>query len=311
MTVTIDDALIFNAITNAGYPAEATLLGSELVDAWISECLEHDKIYKTLLLEAGFFIELDAQTYIVGACDRVMQDSDGVLFEESKSTGNKKSKTYGPEQWFEQISTGHQIALYGEALRVGTFVKDEGGWKTQQFNQPEPKVLVRAVTKFKPCEIWPGPEGAIVNVTPEHVQRVMNVVRNAAASIRAMRKTGLLPWAFVTHQCTKVYGYNKYPCVFLPSCSKSQYAAGGHFAGLSPGSSEVVKFLLDSGRVSRDNAEVVILSSSSLEDFEWCAERFRRRAAGEAEEDKRDFDIGSVLHVGLAEYRKILQDQGF
>lgn len=311
----IDSNAIFNAITGANYPAAATELGAELVDAWVAECQVEDQRYRTLLIEGGFYFFPSPKLCVVGACDRVMEDTDGALFEETKTTGNKKSKTYGPEQWFDNISEGHQIGVYGAGMRDGTFVwreVEDGPFITARFNAAAPRVLVRAVTKFKPCEIWPTPAGAIIEITPRKIETTLNVVRNAAASIRAMRKSGLLPWSLPTHQCVKVYGFTKYPCNFLDFCKRGEYVTHvGGVEGLSPGSSEVVQYLIGTGQLDPNDSETVILSSSSLEDWMWCGERFRRRAAGEEKESKSDFDIGSVVHIGLEAYRRQMQAQGY
>lgn len=346
MTVTIDDAQIFNAITNAGYPAEATLLGSELCDAWVENCVEHDLKYKTLLLEAGFFIELDAQTYVVGACDRVMQDEDGVLVEESKSTS--KSKTWTAERWFEALVAGHQLGTYGAALKIGTFIDpaigpfptcpnckgsgemDSGGvtpWGAgidvrcnctypQEFKfNVEPRILVRAVTKSKPPEVWPAPEGQIVKIDQRKIDTTLNVYRNEAVAIRARRQIQLVPWMLPGKHCEKTYGFKTFICQHAKECKDGVYPVGDARVrplGLSPGSDSVVDYLISSGRISLDKfSETVILSSSSLETGMQCMELWRRQSLGQERESKTSLDVGSVLHVGLAAYRRILQEQGY
>jgi hypothetical protein len=78
----IDSERIFNSITSQKLPAAATELGAELVDTWVENCAAHDQRYKTLLLEAGFYIPLGPKTWLVGACDKVMLDEQGLLLEE-------------------------------------------------------------------------------------------------------------------------------------------------------------------------------------------------------------------------------------
>lgn len=327
----IDTDRIANAILATSYSSGALELGSELCEAWALACAEHDQQFRTLMLEAGFYIQLQPKTWLLGACDRVMADADGPMFEESKSTANKKSKTWGSWEWFDSICEGHQIGVYGAAMSWGTFVARRevcdvvGGahkpgcaegcgaeWQTQKFSVVEPRVLVRAATKFKPVEIWPTPAGAIVKIAQTKIESVLNVARNAAEAIRAMRGTGVLPWALVTHGCTKVYGFSKFPCGFLESCKKGEYKTGNQRGeGLSPGSSQVLSYLVEREMLDLSDPEVVILSSSSLEDYLWCAERFRRRSNGEPEESKVDFEIGSVMHEGLHQYRLQMQEQGF
>lgn len=303
----IDSERIFNTITSANFPALAVEQGSELVDSWISECFAEDqKRYKTLLIEAGFFIELDPVTFVVGACDRVMKDSEGVLIEESKSTS--KSKTWTAERWYESLVRGHQIPTYAAALKYGTFV--EGEWAPRVA---VPRILVRAATKSRPPEIWPSPEGQIVEPENSRIDAVLNMYRNEAVGIRAKRRTGLVPWAVPGKHCEKTYGFKTYMCEFAEECGALRFpVAVPSFAGFSPGSSEVVEYLVRVGKISLDNAaEVVILSSSSMEDAMQCSEKWRRRSVGQERESKESLEIGSVLHLGLKSYHEQLKESGY
>lgn len=318
----IDSGAIFNAIASAQYPAAATELGAELVDSWVAEVEESDRrLYKTLLLEAGFFIALDAKTYVVGACDRVMRDAEGVLVEEMKTTS--KSKTWTAERWFDSISKSHQIGTYAAALSHGTFIFGDSvpSWAdvgasadnpvAYSPNIKNPRILVRAVTKSKPPEIWPTALGATIMVDAKRIETTLNVYRNEAAGIRAKRATGLVPWQLPAKHCEKTYGFKVYVCEFAEECAKGIYPTGLVQLGLSPGSSRVFNYLVESGRIDPSDPNVVCLSASSLEDSMQCSERWRRRNLGQERESKDSLDIGSVLHLGCLNYHQQLMEQGY
>lgn len=319
----IDSERIFNAITSGNYPALAVEQGSELVDAWVAACVEEDKRYTTLLLEAGFFIELNENTFVVGAIDKIMRDSNGILAGEWKTSS--KSRTWGPERWFDSLVNSHQIGTYSAALKYGLFPvsleiaqmlgappDDNDGLWTPRL--AEPRILARAVTKTKPPEIWPTPAGAEIKCPVARIEATLNAYRNEAAGIRAKRKTGVVPWQLPAKHCEKTYGFKVYTCEFLEECRALRFpvGAGAFEHGLSPGSSDVVKYLVDSGRISLDNAtEVCILSSSSLEDAMQCSEKWRRRSIGQERESKESLEIGSVLHLGLKSYHEQLRENGY
>jgi len=308
----IDSERIFNAITSEKFPALAVEEGSELVDKWIEECYAEDLRYKTLMLEAGFFIELEANTFITGAADKVMVDPEyGPIGEEMKST-SRRSKYWTPERWLEQISSTHQVATYAAAFREGSFIV--GGGELWRPQITEPRLLCRAISKTKPPELWPTPAGALVAIDSRHINATLNAYRSAAVAIRARRKLGVVPWQIPGFHCVKRYPGNKeFPCEFGTECGERTYPTErrSEDRGMSPGSTSVLKYLVDSGRVEVDNPEVTVLSASSLDDFMQCAEKWRRRSIGQERESKESLEIGSVLHLGLKEYHTILKENGF
>src|SRR5581483_3133796 len=313
ITPQINSEKIFNAITSQRLPAAATELGAELVDAWVEQCVAHDQAYRTLLLEAGFYIPLGPKTWVVGACDRVMLDEEGVLLEEMKTT-SAGSKTWTPERWYDQLAGGHQVATYAAALQRGSFIiaqerlpnwavvdcdgpappseRDitrfaigyEKGGLVWTPNVTSPRILLRAVSKSKPPQIWPTPAGAFVTVLDRRIDAALNAYRNEAAAIRARRATQLVPWQLVGQQCIKKFGFKEFPCQFLRACQTGEVAlteCAAPGAGLSPGSNAVVQFLIKSGRIALDEyRDHVILSASSFENLQQCPELWRRLSEG-------------------------------
>jgi hypothetical protein len=191
---------------------------------------------------------------------------------------------------------------------------EHGGmtWKPQVTR---PRLLVRAVSKSKPPQIWPTAAGAFVEVSDARIDTTLNAYRNEAAAIRARHTTQLLPWQLPGNQCIKKFGFKDFPCAFLRACQTggaklTECATPG--TGLSPGSNAVVQFLIKTGRIAlNEYRDHVILSASSFENLQQCPELWRRLSEGEPREEKEAFDVGHVFHTGALEYHTQLQEQGF
>lgn len=294
--------------------------GAGLVDHWISECAELDRRDKTLAVEAGFFVEVAPDTFVVGTQDRIAQSHvTGEVFGcEWKSTKHQ-TKMWTPEAWYESISGGHQVATYALGLKFGQVI-GEGVIGTVPLREGEMmfpedgsvNILVRAVSKSHPPVIWPDPEGKFVNVTSGRMEAMRSVYQNVAASIRVQRR-GKGPWQVPGLQCTNMF---RSVCPLLSECRKFEsFPTGTSLTSItqsfSPGSKKVVSYLIDSGRINEGNlGEVVVLSASTLGTYQQCPERWRREAASGEEEDNEFLDIGTVLHAGLAEVYSQMMEVG-
>lgn len=336
---TIDDSRILSAIMAAGVrSAKAVEAGSELVDAWAAAVVEADSRYRTLGLEVGWFTKLGPGAFVVGCVDKLaverpdpaeraeyeaycsVRGSEPTAPEpfvlEAKTTA-PASRFWTPEKWYDEIARGHQVGTYAMALRWGTFIQpasepvkiDAVEWTP---GVAAPRVLVRAVSKSRPPQIWPGPEGAWVEVGPARLDATRSAYVNAAAAIRAQRATGVVPWQLPGRHCTKQYGTKAYPCTQWSVCHDTrEYPRGERVRGLSPGSAGVVAHLVATGRVRPDDPGVVVLSSSSLDSWAQCPEKWRQEAAGAGGEESEALDTGTVFHAGIAEFQRILKEAGY
>lgn len=289
--------------------------GAGLVDHWISECSELDARDETLAVEVGFFVELDPFTFVVGTQDRVARSHvTGEVFGcEWKSTKNR-TKYWTPETWFESISNGHQVATYALGLARGQLIGPDGLPPFIFYDEPEKmNILVRAVSKSHPPQIWPEAAGQFVTVTRERMEATASVYLNEAAGIRAKRKTGKGPWQLPGLQCTNQF---RSVCPHLKGCRKfesfpTEVSLSIIERGFSPGSKSVVKYLVDSGKVNEGNVgDVVILSASTLSTLQQCSERWRIEASSGEEEENENLEVGSVLHAGLSElYLQMMKEE--
>lgn len=302
----IDESRILAAIGGLEVSAQAREDGSELIDTWANTCLEYDAAHQTLAVEAGFYIELDPQTFVVGVIDRLAQDGEGVFACEWKTTKHQ-TKTWGPEEWFAEIERGHQLSTYALGLQAGTFIDGIN------FERPsECRVYVRAVSKSRPPVIWYAPENKSVVVSEARLNATRAAYTNAARSIRAMNGGGGVPWQLPGYHCTK---FIKYRCPFWDTCHEyrqpKQGALGLSAQQLSPGSLKVVEHLKQVGKIRVDNqGQVLVLSSSTLDVWNQCPERWRQMVVtGELEEKNDNLQIGNVFHTGAAEIYRMMMEQ--
>lgn len=294
--------------------------GARLVDYWIEQCETLDGRDKTLAVEVGFFYEAAPLTFIVGTQDRVAQSHvTGEVFGCEWKTTKHRTKLWTPEAWFESISNGHQVATYALGLKRGVIV---GGSVIETIPLQEGQtmfpedgsvnILVRAISKSSPPDMWPSAEGQFVNVTKERLEAVKQVYVNEAEAVRARRRTGVGPWQLPGLQCTNQF---RSVCPHLSTCRKFEsFYTETHLSevgkGFSPGSKRVVQHLVESGKVTEENfKDVVILSASSLSTLQQCAERWRIESGTGEEEENEYLEVGTVLHAGVGEmYRQQMED---
>lgn len=299
----IDQNKILTAIEGAKVSASAREEGAALLDFWIQETAELDARDETLAVEAGFYIQ-HGNTFIVGTQDRIARSHvSGEVFGCEWKTTKHETKFWNKTTWYDSISKGHQVATYALGLKTGTLVEPvEGGFDFSEDGSAN--ILVRAVSKSSPPKLWPSAEGQFVNVSEERMQATLNTYINAAQSIRALRRSGVGPWALPGIQCTNMF---RKQCPFYESCTKFQ-TSNPHtdiktlLQSFSPGSQLVVRTLIDRGLVRVDNlSDVVVLSASTLGSYAQCPERWSRESTGSVDEASGALDVGTVLHTGLAE----------
>lgn len=309
----INESKILDEIRALPVSAVNLEMGASLVDFWIRETAPFDSLATTLAVEAGFYIEPSPNTFIVGTLDRVAQSREtGEVFGCEWKTTKGKTKFWGPSIWLQSISASHQLSTYALGLQRGTFI-DPLPFPTDVF-PPDGSIniLVRAISKSTPPELWPSEEGEFVTLTKERMETTLNTYSNVAASIRGMRGTGVGPWQLPGLQCTNVF---RKVCPFHDSCKKFESFSTVQSLiemkrGFSPGSSKVIQHLVEVGRVNAGNEEdVVILSASSLSSFQQCGERWRREAGSSGEEESEALKVGTVLHSGLGEFYSQLKGE--
>lgn len=297
----LDQTKILEALQATRVTGEALEEGARLVDHWIEEAASFDEENETLAVEEKFYIELDPLTFVVGTQDRIFRTPEGeVCGSEWKSTKGR-TKFWGPEIWAEGIEKGHQVATYAAGLKFGSFLS---GSIFEGVGSPV-RILVRAVAKSSPPELWPDARGKLIEISGERLEAILGAYQSVAEAVRGMRRSGALPWQVPGLQCENKF---RKVCPFYSSCLKQDFGGRGLglervLAGFSPGSQTIVQHLVDVGKVREDNVgEVVILSASSLSSYQQCPERWRREgmSVGEGEEESEALQIGTVLHAGLA-----------
>ena len=295
----LDQVKILEAIKASGVVGEALEEGARLVDHWIEEAAEFDSENETLAVEEKFYIELDPLTFVVGTQDRIFRTPEGeVCGSEWKSTKHR-TKFWNEEEWFGSISKSHQVVTYAAGLRYGSFLS---GVSFSGVGSPT-RILVRAVSKSNPPELWPDYRGRFVHVGSDRLVATMGAYSATAAAIRAMRRTGEHIWQVPGLQCENKF---RKVCPFYESCLASEVVPtrlglDSVLRGFSPGSKTIVQHLVDVGKINVDNVgEVVVLSASSLSSYQQCPERWRREAGSAGEEESEALDVGTVLHAGLA-----------
>jgi hypothetical protein len=297
---------IFNSIVNLDVSASAKEAGSQLVETWLAECSEADTQDETIAVEAGFFVELAPNTFVVGAQDRIARNANLPLFGcEWKSTGAYSPARgsfpgWNAERWFEEISRGHQTATYALGLMRGTFVDEKVNRIIVDARKglEEISILVRAISKSKPPQIWPDARGQFVTVTKERMKAVTNAYLITAAQIRSSRQLALVPWQLPGYICKGKYN-GKFPCRFLSNCESQRYPVGDNKPHLSPGSQSVVDFMVERNVLDVRNDPVVI-SASSYGDWQDCSEKWRQASVVNDEISNDNLDVGKVLHAALA-----------
>jgi len=292
---------VLDAIVACDVSPVAREAGAKLVEAWIKDMPKRpDSAWPSLLVEAPFAIYLDEHTIIVGQCDRIARDSVGPVSSEWKSKKapqiRKDGQAYKGQtefDWLEEISQGPQLAVYSLAQREGQFWN---GSEWVRLNVAEPRTIVRAINKDIPYEVWPKRWEDGFFAFP---QTVLDSTRDAllvkAAALRAMRRSGLVPYQLQGKHCFNQYGSD---CVHLGICRRHAH----------PPSKPVAFHATDPGFVAAEllgldiaDPELIVLSQSAYQTASLCAEKHRIEYEGHAKsEESLATQVGTVLHAGLA-----------
>lgn len=315
------DAVI-QAVVDSGVSPVAAEAGAGLVDAWISEKGGQDITRRVLAVELGFILWLDELTVAIGVQDAVFHDGEGHLGGEWKSAKEPRKDAKGRETawwnenvWVRELGSGPQVGLYALALQRATYIEKATG-KQFQFNEPRPRILVRAAVKSNPVRFWPSdptdPETPeIWSFDDKALESIANGIRSKAAQIRCARRSGLVPWQLPGDHCFSFGNtcqfYNKY-------CSSRN-----HPETLEGNDKLIAKFdendpaaqaaLPHVPREKLENPDLVIISASQYKTASSCAEKYRIQN-GTIIEDKKEntlaTETGTAMHAGLAEfYRQV------
>ena len=245
-----------------------------LVEKWIAERVCFDK--RVVAVETGFDLWLDDHTCVIGVQDLVTEEGGARVGNEWKTTKGT-TRYWNEAAWLESISTSPQCAIYALVTRA---------------------IRVRAVTKSDLPEIW-GDE--VLTFSESRLSAVRAALLNQAQAIRAMRKTGALPWALPGIHCTNMF---RRECEYLSECKKQVYPpTAGVFDTDNPAAALVLPRLGD--RIH--DPELVILSASSYNDSLDCLEKYRRNLGGNKEQS-RDLDVGTVFHAAAANIYQQLKE---
>jgi hypothetical protein len=316
----LDREIVIKAIVDAEIGPTVKEESGRLVEGWLASIDKFPEFkWKTVAVETPFYIQLEPNTYIVGQMDGVFKDEAGTIFAEWKSRRAPKLKRDGTayagddeDGWLAEISNGPQLGVYALAGREGAFITgcptpDESGEET--FAISEPRILVRAAVKSNPVTTWPGDwrKGFFAFPGP-----LLDVVRTAllseAASIRARRRLGVVPWQLPGLHCTNMYHRT---CEYLESvCLKRtpppvMPVGWRHPSDKAPDPGFDVCQILG---LDINDPELVVLSQSALQAHYQCAERGRIAYGGYFPgEESFEMSVGTGLHRGLgALYRQLI-----
>lgn len=315
---------IIQAVVDSGVSPVAAEGGATLVDAWIMEKGPIDITRKVLAVELGFILWLDELTVAIGVQDAVFLDDKGHLGGEWKSAKEPRKDARGRETawwnedvWRRELSSGPQVGLYALALQRATYIEKATG-RQFQFNEPKPRILVRAAVKSNPVRFWPSdptdPETPeIFEFDQNALNSIVNAIRAKAAQIRCARRAGLVPWQLPGEQC---FRFNKTCRFYAPYCSKHI-----HPDTLEGNDKLLAKFDQDDPaaqaalpHVDADklaNPDLVIISASQYKTASVCAEEYRivnGTLVDDKKEDSLSLDTGTAMHAGLAEFYRQVQE---
>lgn len=286
----------------------ATEEAARLVEGW----LDASPLFPETLLEwrlvgveVPFYVQLEEKSFVIGVTDAIFQDADGPIFCEWKSRRAPKIRKDGKpyegddeDGWLEDISNGPQLALYALAATRGRFLLplDRYG-----FFIPSPRILVRAVVKSSPVQLWPAMDwrkGMFV-FHPAGVEAAWNAMTVKCRQIRSAREGGLIPWQLVGEQCENKY---RRVCAF-----RDQFCRSHHHLPMREGAasepSETRDRVCKALSLDPSDPELVMLSASGLAAFTQCMELGRIRYEADlvdAGESSFALEVGGVMHQGIA-----------
>lgn len=287
---------ITDAIVATGAGAVACEEGALLVDAWINAGVHADK--KIYAVECGFVVWLDDATAVIGVMDLLTEEQGDIVGNEHKTTGARSEK-----DWYHELTTGSQLSIYALGLSRGTYYERGGGSFTPGVRSP--RIRVRAITKSGSPVIWPINGGGVVEFSQDRLEATKAALLTKAASVRAMRKTGLVPFQLPGIWCTNKY---RKQCGYYSECTRGIVppASPQLFSTDDPAYELAFPHLGD--RVN--DPELVVLGASAYASMSECTEKWRRGTLGGGKQEALALDIGSVLHAGVASwYRQLREEQ--
>ena len=325
---------VVDKIASLNLPPPAKIEAANLVEVWIRENAAFDSQFPTVAVEIPFFLFVDKFTIVVGLIDRIALDNSGLFGCEWKTTKGT-TKFWNEDKWLESISNGHQIGTYALAMKKAQFLIPSSsgaeitdwylkcapdGQVSANAEDPSvppiwtwapkiksPRMMVRAITKESPSQIWPSQNGhAIFDFDRDKLTTVENAYFVKGEVIRAARLSGKIPWELPGMQCFSRYNRELCQCS-EPFCAKGEHpvadpaTAEFYFARNDPGS----KAIRAAGSLLRcplNDPRVVILSASSYDSARDCLELYRIQGLNLGKEENGALDIGSAFHEGVAEF---------
>lgn len=282
------------AILATNCPPLALEEGAALVDHWIS-LNAADAEWNITAGECGFVFWVDDHTAVIGVQDLLTTDSSGLIGNEWKTTGARSE-----DDWYDDLVVGSQLAIYALAANQGTYYEKDTG-KTFTPDVAVPRIRVRAITKTAVPSIWPKENPEVLTFGPTALDNTRSALIAKAESIRAMRRSGAVPWQLPGIWCTNKY---RRQCGYYADCTNQRVPAGAQaFDVNDPAFSLAMPHLGD----RMNDPDLVILGASAYAAYSECAEKGRRNTlAGEKEQDMA-LAIGTVLHAGVAEFYRQLR----
>jgi hypothetical protein len=294
----IDAELITQSICATECSPIALEEGAGLVQAWIDAGVLADK--KVIGSECGFVLWLDDLTAIIGVMD-LLTDEGGEIVGNEFKTSKEASKYWNESKWIDSISAGSQIAIYALGLQQGTYY-EHGTGRTITPSVTAPRVRVRAISKSNPPAIWGAEPDAVITFTQKELDVTRDALLVKAASIRAMRKSGRIPWQLRGHWCENKF---RRQCEFYSECSAGKFPEGwAHFSNDDPAFEFAFPHLGDKG----NDAELVVLGASAYGTVSECVEKYRRTTLGGNIEESLALSIGTVFHSGVSEFYKQIRE---
>lgn len=288
--------------------------GAEYVGAWIQQFAERDSRWEIVGSELPWYLWLDDDTLLIGVIDLLARDEQGMFECEWKTTRGEipargKFRGFNEDIWLEELLYGPQLPTYALAFWLGaTYI---GLGKVPACQSDMPRIKVRAVTKERPPQFWPGDDSKSMFAFPPAVLHShRNALLNKASSIRIQRESGRVPYAVPGIHCTNKFGRL---CEFYGICSERKHPPAQPakvFSAQDPAIVAIPEGLTGYPK-ERIMRELVIFSASSFADALWCDERYRIRTGHETgeKEESEALDVGTVVHAGLAAfYRGLKRD---
>lgn len=301
------------AIVSAPVTVEQRRAATPLVQAYVNRFQSDVDKYEVLAVENPWYLWLEPSTMLVGVMDANRVNLATGQYEELelKTRRAPRIKKNGQPyigdtegDWVNELVQSSQIAIYALARARASFLTPLGTLNHNPIFPANPKIRIRAAIKSDPPQLWPTKDDAVFEFNKELLDYTAESIISSAASIRARKLEGKIPWQLTGNWCRR---YNR-DCEFLTSvCNRrlnGRYAEPlTMFSGNDPGSKAIEKALAESNEWKEE--ELVILSASAYTDYAQCAELYRLKNGGWfAREEGDALGIGTAFHAGAAEFNR-------